>query len=83
MQDVLSLILGGGQGSRLYPLTKHRAKPAISILMRQNLLDPVLHLGLQSLVIEQIRQRNDAIQPIRPALPAFGTFYVPLPLRGQ
>lgn len=27
--DVLAVILGGGKGSRLYPLTKHRAKPAV------------------------------------------------------
>jgi len=27
--DVLAVILGGGKGSRLYPLTKYRAKPAV------------------------------------------------------
>jgi len=27
--DVLAIVLGGGKGSRLYPLTKYRAKPAV------------------------------------------------------
>ena len=30
MQTVLSLILGGGRGSRLYPLTMLRSKPAVT-----------------------------------------------------
>src|SRR6201982_4261933 len=29
--DVLALILGGGQGSRLFPLTQYRSKPAVPI----------------------------------------------------
>ncbi|HEX9600896.1 MAG TPA: sugar phosphate nucleotidyltransferase, partial [Mariniflexile sp.] len=28
---VLSIILGGGQGSRLHPLTEERSKPAVPI----------------------------------------------------
>ena len=27
--NVLSVIMGGGQGTRLFPLTKERAKPAV------------------------------------------------------
>src|SRR5438105_3017908 len=39
MQDVLSLILGGGRGTRLYPLTKHRSKPAVPIAGKYRLID--------------------------------------------
>jgi len=36
---VLSLILGGGQGSRLYPLTDRRSKPAVPIAGKFRLVD--------------------------------------------
>jgi glucose-1-phosphate adenylyltransferase len=39
MHDVLSLILGGGRGTRLYPLTKHRSKPAVPIGGKYRLID--------------------------------------------
>lgn len=38
-KDVLSIILGGGQGSRLYPLTKNRSKPAVPIAGKYRLVD--------------------------------------------
>jgi glucose-1-phosphate adenylyltransferase len=37
--DILGLILGGGRGSRLYPLTKLRAKPAVPIAGKYRLID--------------------------------------------
>jgi len=39
MQDVMALILGGGRGTRLYPLTKLRAKPAVPIGGKYRLID--------------------------------------------
>ena len=36
---VLAIILGGGQGSRLYPLTKDRSKPAVPIAGKYRLVD--------------------------------------------
>jgi glucose-1-phosphate adenylyltransferase len=37
--DVLAIILGGGQGSRLYPLTESRSKPAVPIAGKYRLVD--------------------------------------------
>jgi glucose-1-phosphate adenylyltransferase len=39
MQEVLGLILGGGRGARLYPLTKHRSEPAVPIAGKYRLID--------------------------------------------
>lgn len=39
MKNVVVLILGGGQGTRLYPLTKYRAKPAVPIGGKYRLID--------------------------------------------
>jgi glucose-1-phosphate adenylyltransferase len=39
MQDVLSLILGGGRGTRLYPLTQLRSKPAVPVAGKYRLID--------------------------------------------
>ncbi|QXP65680.1 glucose-1-phosphate adenylyltransferase [Polaribacter sp. AHE13PA] len=38
-EKVLGIILGGGQGSRLYPLTKDRSKPAVPIAGKYRLVD--------------------------------------------
>ncbi|MBD2020015.1 glucose-1-phosphate adenylyltransferase [Leptolyngbya sp. FACHB-36] len=39
MKRVLAIILGGGAGTRLYPLTKLRAKPAVPIAGKYRLID--------------------------------------------
>jgi ADP-glucose pyrophosphorylase len=38
-QNVLGIILGGGAGTRLYPLTKKRAKPAVPLGANYRLID--------------------------------------------
>ncbi len=38
-KKVLAIILGGGQGSRLYPLTESRSKPAVPIAGKYRLVD--------------------------------------------
>jgi glucose-1-phosphate adenylyltransferase len=39
MREVVTLVLGGGRGSRLYPLTKFRAKPAVPLAGKYRLID--------------------------------------------
>ena len=38
-KDILAVIMGGGQGKRLFPLTKVRAKPAVPIGGKYRLID--------------------------------------------
>ena len=39
MIDILGLIMGGGRGARLYPLTRDRSKPAVPIAGKYRLID--------------------------------------------
>jgi glucose-1-phosphate adenylyltransferase len=39
MRSVLALILGGGRGTRLYPLTRSRSKPAVPVAGKYRLID--------------------------------------------
>ncbi|MCI0703351.1 MAG: glucose-1-phosphate adenylyltransferase [Planctomycetia bacterium] len=39
MRSVLALILGGGRGTRLFPLTKSRSKPAVPVAGKYRLID--------------------------------------------
>src|SRR4029453_5842486 len=39
MKDVLAVILGGGRGTRLFPLTLQRSKPAVPIAGKYRLID--------------------------------------------
>src|SRR5687768_13302449 len=62
MNDVLTLILGGGRGNRLFPLTHLRSKPAVPIGGKYRLIDiPIslcLHAGLQRIFV--LTQFNSA-----------------------
>jgi len=46
--QVISVILGGGEGSRLFPLTQERAKPAVPIAGKYRLVDIPISLSLNS-----------------------------------
>ncbi len=39
MQDVMGIVLSGGQGQRLYPLTKFRSKPAVPLAGKYRIID--------------------------------------------
>jgi glucose-1-phosphate adenylyltransferase len=62
MEKVVTAILGGGQGSRLWPLTRDRAKPAVPVGGKFRLIDiPVsnsLHAGIDRIFV--ITQFNSA-----------------------
>ena len=55
MRQVISLILGGGRGTRLFPLTKIRAKPAVPLAGKYRLIDiPIsncLHSGINRIYV--------------------------------
>lgn len=62
VESVIGIILGGGQGSRLYPLTKYRSKPAVPLGGKYRLIDiPIsncLHAGLERIYV--LTQFNSA-----------------------
>ncbi len=39
MEHMVAVILGGGKGTRLFPLTKERSKPAVSVAGKYRLID--------------------------------------------
>jgi glucose-1-phosphate adenylyltransferase len=62
VNDVLTIILGGGRGTRLFPLTQLRSKPAVPIGGKWRLIDiPIsncLHAGLERIYV--LTQFNSA-----------------------
>lgn len=55
MRDVVAAVLGGGQGTRLWPLTKFRAKPAVPVVGKFRLVDVAisnsLHAGIDRVFV--------------------------------
>ena len=62
MRKVITLVLGGGKGTRLYPLTKYRSKPAVPLAAKYRLIDiPIsncLNSGLNRIYV--LTQFNSA-----------------------
>ncbi len=55
MNEVLGVIMGGGRGQRIYPLTRDRSKPAVPIAGKYRLIDvPIsncIHSGINRIAI--------------------------------
>lgn len=55
VNNVISIILGGGRGTRLYPLTKERSKPAVPLAGKYRIIDiPIsncLNSGLNKIYV--------------------------------
>jgi glucose-1-phosphate adenylyltransferase len=62
MNNVVTIVLGGGRGTRLFPLTHQRSKPAVPIGGKYRLIDiPIsncLHAGLKRIYV--LTQFNSA-----------------------
>ena len=62
MDNVVTAVLGGGQGSRLWPLTRYRAKPAVPVAGKFRLVDVAisnsLHAGIDKIFV--LTQFNSA-----------------------
>ena len=84
---VLAFVLAGGKGTRLYPLTKERAKPAVPFGGRYRIIDFVLsnllNSGIYSIyVLTQFRSQS-LLQHLRDGWEASGLllshFIIPVP----
>ena len=61
MNDVLTIILGGGRGTRLFPLTHLRSKPAVPIGGKYRLIDIPISNCINSRVDAKSSRRLTAL----------------------
>ena len=85
-RDVLSIVLAGGMGERLYPLTRDRAKPAVPFGGRYRIVDFVLNnlvnSGLMKIKVLTQFKSNSLIEHLVRAWrlnPEVGQFVDPVP----
>jgi len=85
-RDVLSIVLAGGMGERLYPLTRDRAKPAVPFGGRYRIVDFVLNnfvnSGLMKIKVLTQFKSNSLIEHLVRSWrlnPEIGQFVDPVP----
>ena len=84
---VLAFVLAGGKGTRLYPLTKERAKPAVPFGGRYRIIDFVLsnliNSGIYSTYVLIQFKSQSLLQHLRDGWEASGLlkqhFIIPVP----
>ena len=69
MNRVVAVILGGGAGTRLFPLTRHRAKPAVPLAGKYRLVDvPVsncINSGLDRIYLSMDGLTKETYEKVR------------------
>ena len=62
MKEITAVILGGGRGTRLFPLTRHRSKPAVPLAGNYRLIDVTVSNSINSQIdrIYVLTQFNSA-----------------------
>ena len=69
MKNAVAVVLGGGQGSRLQPLTKYRSKPAVPLGGKYRLIDiPIsncLNSGLNREFLPHVGHPQDSRPQLR------------------
>ena len=66
ISNVLSIILGGGQGTRLFPLTRERSKPAVPLAGKYRLVDiPISNCITEQGLSGKATGRGEAVENSR------------------
>jgi len=87
LDDCLVIVLAGGAGERLYPLTKERAKPAVPFAGRYRIVDFVLsnlvNSGIYSIYVLIQFKSQSLLQHLREGWEVSGllknNFIIPVP----
>lgn len=87
MNDVITLLLAGGVGSRLFPLTSDRAKPAVPFGGQYRIIDfalsNCLHSGLRRILVLPQYKSHSLMKHLRDGWtvfnPSLGEYITPVP----